>query len=67
MQPSLGCRCVVKITRRAKVETVPEFGAPWAPTGITIRGKRGVVARVFEHRQAQGWTPRVRKMGRMAR
>jgi hypothetical protein len=62
----VGCRVVVKITPSGKVETVLKAERPWSPTGVAVH--RGYVY-VLEYTnanggQAEGWRPRVRKLGR---
>src|SRR5207253_10503325 len=31
-----GCRCIVKITKEGKVETVLKAELPWTPTGVAV-------------------------------
>jgi sugar lactone lactonase YvrE len=61
-----GCRCVIKITPDAKVETVLKAESPWAPCGVALHGEE---IYVLEHIDAnseahEDWPPRVRKVGR---
>jgi len=58
-----GCRCVVKVTAAGKVETVLKSERPWSPTGVAVRGKDVFVLEYANHDKAEGWRPRVRKLG----
>jgi hypothetical protein len=58
-----GCRCVVKISREGKVETVLKSEKPWTPTGVALRGKDLFVLEYSNHDKAENWFPRVRKVG----
>src|SRR5262249_41085263 len=56
-----GRRCVVKISREGKVETVLKAEKPWTPTGVAVRGKDVFVLEYTHHDKATNWMPRVRK------
>src|SRR5262245_11862533 len=58
-----GRRCVVKITKGGKVETVLKAEKPWTPTGVAVRGKDVFVLEYTHHDKAENWVPRVRKLG----
>lgn len=60
-----GCRCVVKITREGKIETVLKVEQPWSPTGVAVRGKDVFVLEYSNQTAAEpkNWAPRVRKLG----
>jgi formylglycine-generating enzyme required for sulfatase activity len=58
-----GCRCVVKITPKGKVETVLKAEKPWTPTGVAVRGKDVFVLEYSHPEKPEGWVPRVRKLG----
>jgi len=59
-----GCRCVLKITPKAKVATVLKAENPWAPCGVALHGED---LYVLEHINAnseahEDWPPRVRRL-----
>ena len=61
-----GCHRVLKIARDGKVEVILKAERSWSPTGVAVH--RGDVY-VLEYTNANGgsadgWTPRVRKLGR---
>jgi hypothetical protein len=58
-----GCRCVIKITPKGKVETVLKAEKPWAPTGVAVRGKDVFVLEYPTDPDPKNWLPRVRKLG----
>jgi hypothetical protein len=58
-----GCRCVVKISKEGKVETVLKAEKPWTPTGVAVQGKDVFVLEYSHHDKAENWVPRVRKLG----
>jgi hypothetical protein len=58
-----GCRCVVKFTPDGKVETVLKSERPWSPTGVAVGGKDVFVLEYSNTDKANGWAPRVRKLG----
>ncbi len=58
-----GCRCVVKISKEGKVESVLQAEQPWTPTGVAVRGKDVFVLEYTHHDKAGDWSPRVRKLG----
>ena len=58
-----GCRCVVKITPKGKVETVLKSERPWSPTGVAVGGKHVFVLEYSNTDKANGWAPRIRKLG----
>jgi hypothetical protein len=58
-----GRRCVVKISREGKVETVLKSERPWSPTGVAVRGKDVFVLEYTNTDKAKDWAPRVRKLG----
>jgi hypothetical protein len=59
-----GCRCVVKVSAKGKVETVLKAGKPWTPTGVAVRGKELLVLEYADHdKKPENWVPRVRKLG----
>ena len=58
-----GRRCVVKISKAGKVETVLKSEKPWSPTGVAVRAKDVFVLEYSNTDQAKGWAPRVRKLG----
>ena len=58
-----GRRCVVKISRGGKVETILKAEKPWTPTGVAVRGQDVFVLEYTHHDKAQNWVPRVRKRG----
>jgi sugar lactone lactonase YvrE len=60
------CHCTIKITPEGQVETVLKAERPWSPTGVAIHG-RDVYVLEFSNANgpaAEGWRPRVRKLGR---
>jgi hypothetical protein len=57
-----GCRCVVKITRDGKLETMLKAEKPWTPTGVTVRGKDIYVLEYVHSAKHEDWAPRVRKL-----
>jgi hypothetical protein len=59
-----GCRCVVKISKEGKVETVLKAEKPWTPTGVAVSGKDVFVLEYAHHDdKPEKWAPRVRKLG----
>jgi len=61
-----GCRCVLKVSRDGKSETVLKAERPWSPTGIALHGAE---IYVLEYTNAnghfnEGWLPRVRRVDR---
>jgi hypothetical protein len=58
-----GRRCVVKVSKAGKVETVLKSEKPWSPTGVAVRGKDLFVLEYTNTDQAKDWVPRVRKLG----
>jgi hypothetical protein len=58
-----GCRCVVKVTPKGKVETVLKAEKPWTPTGVAVRGKDVFVLEYVYGDNLKDWVPRVRKLG----
>jgi hypothetical protein len=58
-----GCRCVIKVTPKGKVETVLKSEKPWAPTGVAVRGKDVFVLEHPTDPDPKNWVPRVRKLG----
>jgi hypothetical protein len=58
-----GRRCVVKISKEGKVETVLKSEKPWSPTGIAVRGQDLFVLEYTNTDKAKEWRPRVRKLG----
>jgi sugar lactone lactonase YvrE len=58
-----GCRCVIKITPKGKVETVLKAEKPWTPTGVAVRGKDIFVLEYVHSANPKDWVPRVRKLG----
>jgi hypothetical protein len=58
-----GRRCVVRISKQGKVETVLKSEKPWSPTGVAVRGKDVFVLEYTNTDKAQDWVPRVRKLG----
>lgn len=61
-----GCHRVVKISREGKVEVVLKAERPWSPTGVAVHGGDVYVLEYTNANggQADGWTPRVRKLAR---
>jgi hypothetical protein len=61
-----GCHRVVRITRDGKVEAVLKAERPWSPTGVAMHGGDVYVLEYTNANggQADGWTPRVRKLAR---
>jgi sugar lactone lactonase YvrE len=61
-----GCHRVLKITRDGKVEVVLKAERPWSPTGVAVHGGEVYVLEYTNANggQADGWTPRVRKLAR---
>ena len=57
-----GRRCVVKISKEGKVETVLKSEKPWSPTGVALRGKDVFVLEYTNTDKATDWVPRVRKL-----
>jgi hypothetical protein len=58
-----GCRCVVKVARGGKVETVLKAEKPWTPTGVAVRGQDVFVLEYAHHDgKPEGWAPRVRRL-----
>jgi sugar lactone lactonase YvrE len=64
-----GCHRVVRITRDGKVEVVLKAERPWSPTGVAVHGDDVYVLEYTNANggQADGWTPRVRKLARDGR
>jgi hypothetical protein len=58
-----GCRCVIKITPKGKVQTVLKAEKPWTPTGVAVRGKDIFVLEYVHSANPKDWVPRVRKLG----
>jgi hypothetical protein len=58
-----GRRCVAKISKEGKVETVLKSEKPWSPTGVAVRGKDVFVLEYTNTDKAKDWVPRVRKLG----
>jgi hypothetical protein len=58
-----GCRCVIKITPKGKVETVLKAEKPWTPTGVAAHGKNIFVLEYVHSAKPKDWVPRVRKLG----
>lgn len=59
-----GRRCVIKISKEGKVETVLKAERPWTPTGVAVRGKDVFVLEYSHHEdKPEKWAPRVRKLG----
>jgi sugar lactone lactonase YvrE len=59
------CHCLIKITPNGQVETVLKAERPWSPTGVAIHGQ-DVYVLEYTHANgpaAEGWQPRVRKLG----
>jgi sugar lactone lactonase YvrE len=57
------CRCVVRVTAGARVETVMKADPPWSPTGVAIHGGDVYVLEyAHEDQLAEEWLPRVRKL-----
>lgn len=59
-----GCRCVIKISKEGKVETVLRTEKPWTPTGVAVRGEEVFVLEYTHDGKPEDWVPRVRKLGR---
>jgi DNA-binding beta-propeller fold protein YncE len=63
----VGCRAVVKISPDGKnVETVLKAERPWSPTGVAV-DRAGIYVLEYTNANgspAEGWRPRVRKLGR---
>ncbi len=59
-----GCRCVVRIAKEGKVETVLKAEEPWTPTGVAVNSMDLFVLEYAHHDATpEKWTPRVRKLG----
>jgi hypothetical protein len=57
------CRCVVKITREGRVETVLSAEAPWSPTGVALaRGEVFALEYNVIDDAAHNYVPRIRKL-----
>jgi hypothetical protein len=57
-----GCRCVVKIAPKGKVETILKSERPWTPTGVAVRDKNLFVLEYVHSDNPKKWAPRVRKL-----
>ncbi len=57
-----GRRCIVKVSKAGKIETVLKAEKPWTPTGVAVRGKDLFVLEYANHDTAGPWVPRVRKL-----
>jgi hypothetical protein len=58
-----GRRCVAKVSKAGKVETVLKAERPWSPTGVAVRGTDVFVLEYTNTDKAGDWVPRVRKLG----
>jgi hypothetical protein len=58
-----GCRCVIKVTPKGKIETVLKAEKPWTPTGVAVQGKDIFVLEFVHSANPKDWVPRVRKLG----
>jgi hypothetical protein len=61
-----GCRCVVKISPAGNTDTFLKSERPWSPTGVAVQGGNVYVLEYTNPNgsQAEGWRPRVRRVGR---
>jgi len=57
-----GRRCVVRVSKEGRVETVLRAEAPWSPTGVAVRNKDVFVLEYANTDKSNGWAPRVRKL-----
>jgi hypothetical protein len=61
-----GCHRVVRIAADGKATSILKAERPWSPTGVALRGGDVYVLEYTNANggPADGWTPRVRKLGR---
>src|SRR5262249_12852769 len=58
-----GRRCVVRVSKQGKVETVLTAEKPWTPTGVAVHGKDVYVLEYTHDGKPENWAPRVRRLG----